>query len=172
MLHHTPLVLGSTQKIWAVRESVPASVWHLEEVRRAAKKRPMETSAAHQCTYGADYPKPRRLLSDAHGLLQLCYPGWPVRNKELYYLGPLPRTCGHEHPPLIGTNTNGGFKTGPTATYPIEMNQTLANLVFLHWLNQALTLAEGGTSNMDAEPAGERRAEDPALDLMPKGVET
>ena len=104
------------------RNGVPASVWHLEEVRRAAKKRRMETSAFHQCTYGADYPKPTRLLSDAHGLLQLGYPGWPVLNKELYYLGPLPRTCGHEHPPLIGTNTNGGFKTGPTATYPTEMN--------------------------------------------------
>ena len=82
------------------------------EVRRAAKKRRMETIAFHQCTYGADYPKPTRLLSDAHGLLQLGYPGWPVLNKELYYLGPLPRACGHEHPPLIGTNTNGGFKTG------------------------------------------------------------
>ena len=64
------------------------------------------------------------------------------------------------------------LKTGPTAAYPIEMNQMLANLVFLHWFNQALTPAEGVTNNMDAEPAGERRAEDPALDLVPKLAET
>ena len=169
---YTVCVWEHPEDLGRSRNGVPASVWQLEEVRRAAKKRRMETIAFHQCTYGADYPKPTRLLSDAHGLLQLGYPGWPVLNKELYYLGPLPRACGHERPPLIGTNTNGGFKTGPTAAYPIEMNQMLANLVFLHWFNQALTPAEGVTNNMDAEPAGERRAEDPALDLVPKLAET
>ena len=49
------------------RNGTPASVWQLEEVRKAATKRRMETIVFHQCTYGADYAKPTRLLSDAKG---------------------------------------------------------------------------------------------------------
>ena len=58
-------------------------------------------------------------------------------------MGPLPRHCGHEHPPLIGSTPQGGFTTGPTAAYPEAMNQMLASLVFDHWFNRAPTPLEG-----------------------------
>ena len=90
-----------------------------------------------------DYPKPTRLLSDADGLLQKGHPGWPSFNKDDYYLGPLPRHCGHQHPPLSGASAQGGFKTGPTAAYPLGMNQMLASLVFDHWFCRALAPLEG-----------------------------
>ena len=51
------------------RNGVPASIWQLEQLRSAAKRRGMETIVFHQCTCGANYPKPTRLLSDANGLL-------------------------------------------------------------------------------------------------------
>eukprot|EP00435_Cladocopium_sp_Y103_P023419 s974_g5.t1 len=135
------------------RNGIPASVWQLEELRQAAKRRKMETIAFHQCTYGANYPKPTRFLSDANGLLQLGFPGWPVLNGGLSCLGPLPRSCGHDHDPLIGANDAGGFKTGPTAAYPAEMNQMIAQLVFNHWHQQTPTPMEGEEATKPAEPA-------------------
>ena len=115
------------------RNGTPASVWQLEALRAVAKKRGMESVAFHQCTYGADYPKPTRFLSEADGLLQLGFSGWPILNKDLYYLGPLPRSCGHTHQALIGASDTGGFKTAPTATYPPQINEMIATLLFQHW---------------------------------------
>jgi hypothetical protein len=60
------------------RNGTPASVWQLEALRAVAKKRGMESIVFHQCTYGADYPKPTRFLSEADGLLQLGFSGWPI----------------------------------------------------------------------------------------------
>jgi hypothetical protein len=62
-------------------ERQPASVWQLEVLRTAARKRGMDTIAFHQCEYGADYPKPTRFLSDAKGLLQLGFGVGPSLTK-------------------------------------------------------------------------------------------
>ena len=161
------------------RNGTPASVWQLEALRKVAKKRGMDTIAFHQCTYGADYPKPTRFLSDARGLLQLGFGGWPTFNKDLYYLGPLPRTCGHSHQPLIGAEDGGGFKTGPTAAYPPEMNLMIASLLFNHWYQSQPTTPVGGgedqqqhgcamTGKVDEVDSCKTKTaaeEDPALEL-------
>eukprot|EP00435_Cladocopium_sp_Y103_P069710 s303_g33.t2 len=174
------------------RNGTPASVWQLAELRQAAKSRQMHTVAIHQCAYGADYPKPTRLLSDANGLLQVGFPGWPMLNKELYYLGPLPRSCGHNHDPLIGTNDSGQFKTAPTAAYPPRMNEMIATLVFNHWDRLPSTSAGGGKELQNARPSsssssshrpaagagveqlpagGDHRQEDPSLDLKGPSID-
>eukprot|EP00435_Cladocopium_sp_Y103_P008775 s235_g2.t1 len=163
------------------RNGTPASVWQLDELRQAAKRRKMETVAIHQCAYGADYPKPTRLLSDAHGLLQVGFHGWPVLNKDLYYMGPLPRACGQNHDPLIGTNEEGQFKTAPTAAYPPQMNNMIATLVFNHWLRALPSTSVGKGVEQSARsspkttaptpdpqptcPAMKVGQEDPSLDL-------
>eukprot|EP00435_Cladocopium_sp_Y103_P031679 s3830_g8.t1 len=117
------------------RNGVPASVWQLAELRAVAKRRHMETIVFHQCTYGADYPKPTRLLSDAHGLLQLGFAGWPVLNKELYYMGPLPRHC--------GLDAYGGGTTTPSAS----------------------PTTEGGAEEASKAAALKRAVQDPSEDL-------
>eukprot|EP00435_Cladocopium_sp_Y103_P020454 s3417_g5.t1 len=114
----TVCVWEHPEDLGRARNGTPAGVWQLPELRKVARRRNMETIVFHQCMYGADYPKPTRLLGDAYGLLQLGFARWPVLNKDLYYMGPLPRHCGHDHPPLSGTSDNGGFKTQPTAAYP------------------------------------------------------
>ena len=94
----TVCVWEHPEDLGRARNGVPASVWQLEEVRKVAKQRHMDTVVFHQCTYRADCPKPTRLLSDARGLIQKGYPGWPVVNKEGLYFGPFPRSCGHDNP--------------------------------------------------------------------------
>ena len=159
------------------RNGTPASVWQLDALRKVARQRGMDTIAFHQCTYGADYPKPTRFLSDAAGLLQLGFGGWPILSKDLYYLGPLPRSCGHSHQALIGASDKGGFKTGPTAAYPPQMNEMIATLLFKSWhKNQHPTpcgrgvgrCAEAGMEEVRAERE-ERPAEDPAMELADRG---
>ena len=179
----TVCVWERPEDLGRARNGVPANIWQLDQLRSAAKKRGMDTIVFHQCTYGANYPKPTRLLSDADGLLQKGHPGWPTFNEEGYYLGPLPRNCGHQHPPLIRSNpqlVKEALKTGPTAAYPVAMNQMLAELVFNHWLNRTLTPAEGG---LEGSPAGsghqngsqketpqERQVtQDPSLELAQPG---
>ena len=132
------------------RNGTPASVWQLEALRAVAKKRGMESIVFHQCTYGADYPKPTRFLSEADGLLQLGFSGWPILSKDLYYLGPLPRSCGHAHRALIGANDTGGFKTAPTAAYPPQMNEMIATLLFQHWHKHLPPMPDGGGVEKDA----------------------
>ena len=119
------LAPGETVCLWEhpedlgrARNGTPASMWQLEALRKVAKKRGMDTIAFHQCTYGADYPKPTRFLSDARGLLQLGFGGWPTFNKDLYYLGPLPRSCGHSHQPLIGAEDGGGLQDSAYSGLP------------------------------------------------------
>ena len=41
----------------------------------SGKKKSMESIVFHQCTYGADYPKPAKFLSEADGFLQLGFSG-------------------------------------------------------------------------------------------------
>ena len=44
---------------------------------------------------------------------------------------------------MIGVTSQGGFKTGLTAAYPLKMNQMLAHLVFDHWISRTPTPLEG-----------------------------
>ena len=170
--HQTICLWEHPEDLGRARNGTPASVWQLEALRTAAKKRGMDTIAFHQCEYGADYPKPTRFLSDAKGLLQLGFGGWPVFNKDLYYLGPLPRSCGHSHQPLIGTENGGGFKTGPTAAYPPAMNNMIASLLFNDWIQRQPTAPVGGGESQPSYARADRREtqkkgsdEDPALEL-------
>lgn len=181
--------LGSTLVLRCVEvlEIAPKSTvcaWeHPEDLGRARngvpaqEKRNGDYSFLNQCEFGADYLKPTRLLSDAHGVLAVGHPGWPTFNKEDYYMGPLPRSCGHSHPPLIGTQQAGGFKTGPTAAYPPGMNQMLAKLLFEHWYNKPLTPSEGRDSTRTSTRSStiaeaDRKAEDPSKEEEAVGTPT
>ena len=87
--------------------------------------------AFHQCAYGADHRKPTRMAGTWHGLRTLGVAGWPRLDRAQRYRGPLSRTCGHKHTPLIGTDENGDFRTAPTAAYPPELCKALASLAVL-----------------------------------------
>ena len=167
------------ENLGRTRNGLPASVWQLAELRAAAKARSMSTIALHQCVYGADYSKPTRLLADLPGLRLLGFPGWPQLNKEGWYLGPLPRSCGHAHPPLIGADLEGNFKTSPTAAYPPDLCKAIADLIWkYHISGSALTPPEGGCETPLAGPnktdkGEEEEVQDPSQELwIPETVPT
>ena len=83
--------------------------------------------ALHQCAYGSDFRKPTRFTGTWHDLPSLGFVGWPVF-KNGQYAGPLPRKCGHQHPPLVGRDSTGAFKTAPTAAYGPGLCKALAVL--------------------------------------------
>ena len=68
---------------------------------------------------GAPMPVPRsrpqeptRLFSDIGSLADFGRMGWPRFDSRDYYVGPLPKECGHRHKQrMIGKNRRGGFHT-------------------------------------------------------------
>ena len=67
-----PQDLGST------RNGVPASIWHLAQIRRLQDLNPdMVSVAGHQCQLKVDYSKPTRLYSDIPKIADFGKVGWP-----------------------------------------------------------------------------------------------
>ena len=129
LLEH-PEDLGRTHR------RTPASIFQLTEVREAHQGHNFVSVAGHQCQFkGCDRKKPTRMLSDIMGIAKFGYPGWPTFDPAGYYMGPLPRDCGHIHnQAMIGRNSRGGFNTAPTAAYPPGMCRFIAVEIFKEWI--------------------------------------
>ena len=94
----------------------PCAIWSREDLLQMAKSTGAFTAAIYQCAFGRDSPKPTRLLGTLPGLQSLPCKGWPRKDSKGFYLGPLPRGCGHRHSAkLIGKTDLGGFKTSGSA---------------------------------------------------------
>ena len=93
----------------------PASIWVWEESRSALERCHAATVVFHRCTCAAPCAKPTRLAGTWPNLGRLGYVGWPNVDAQGRCRGPLPRHCRHDHPPLIGLDDAGDFKTSPTA---------------------------------------------------------
>ena len=92
------------------------------------------TGAFSQCAWhiGLPYKKPTRLLTDLALLEVDLYTGWPSMDAEGWYLGPVPKDCGHNnHSPLIqrADQPSGVFQTSGTGSYPWGMCMTLARAI-------------------------------------------
>ena len=84
-----PEDLGTTPR------GCPASVWQLQQVRKAYSEFPCTTAAGYQCQFdGVDYAKPTRILTNIMSLKSFGYVGWPTFDKDGWYTGPLPDSCG------------------------------------------------------------------------------
>ena len=76
----------------------PASIWQLPEIRKAFGDSTHWCVGGHQCQYpGVDRRKPTRLLSDLVGVADFGIDKWPSFDQAGYYVGPLPKDCGHKH---------------------------------------------------------------------------
>ena len=111
---------------------VPASIWQDERLRELVRQCHGHSGALHQCRYeGALSSKPTRLASNLPNFADLVVLGWPGFVSLDVYRGPLPRSCGHAHPPLIGMDPRTNeFRTTPSAVYPPGMCQDIAQMVF------------------------------------------
>ena len=146
---HVPWLLEHPEFLGACPKGVPASVWMLEEFQSLVQKFSTSTAVFHQCTFGADFPKPTRVAGTWSGMRDLGYNGWPMLDKHLRYRGPLPRSCGHNHQALIGQDEDGAFLTKPTAAYPPGLCAALAQMA-----QQTVrgSIAKGGGSSSIVEP--------------------
>lgn len=114
-----PEDLGSAQR------GVPASVWALPEMRQLATY----IAVRNRCDFGCEEPrKPTRWAGNVEQLLCLGTPGWPVLDSQVRYLGPL-QPCGHRHSQLLGAAAPGTFRTAPTAAYPPQLCQVVAQVI-------------------------------------------
>ena len=107
-------VLEHPEDLGVARHGFPASIWQLPEVR-ALHRTGFRSAALHQCRFGADYPKPTRLLSNAASLASLGLVQDPRFDPDGKYVGPLSRRCGHRHPKQLIGRSAGQFATAPSA---------------------------------------------------------
>ena len=117
----------------ALHQGVPASIWQIDELRKAFGVNESTTVAGWQCQFpDTDYPKPTRLYSDIPGIASFGRVGWPILDANHQPRGPLPRYCGHNHKAkTIGVDeATGGFHISPTAAYPEGMCAWIAKLIF------------------------------------------
>ena len=123
LLEH-PEFLGTTPR------GTPASVWTWAYSRKFFEQNAVATVVFHQCAFGAPYAKPTRLAGTWPNLGTLGFRGWPQLDRNGCYRGPLPKSCGHDHPPLLGFLEDGTFATAPTAAYPSGLCRALALLAW------------------------------------------
>ena len=141
----------------------PASVWQLPETRTSFGNAEFTTIAFHQCRFGVDRAKPTRIFTDVMGFKDEGHVGWPTFDAAGYYLGPLPRSCGHRHKEkTIGQNGKGGFNISHTAAYPPQMCEWIARVAFEDWLksprSQGVDPAFGTGNSSAARPGPEQRS--------------
>ena len=123
-----PEDLGTTDDL-----QQPASIFAMEELHKLCQQTGAITAAFHQCPWGAPSSKPTRVVStlDLEADSSNClYHSWPKFDKKGFYLGPLPRKCGHNHKALLGRTADGSaFKTSASASYPAAMCQWIVSMI-------------------------------------------
>ena len=113
----------------------PASIWQWPEILDLIVCARATCFAIYQCEFGADFPKPTRILASLPSFIRNPpkFASLPIFNTHGQYLGPLPKHCPHhnQHKQLIGKDeATGQWKTGPAAAYPPQMCQWLASAIF------------------------------------------
>ena len=160
-------ILEHPEDLGRMERGEPASIWQLPEIRSAFGDLPCVSVAGHQCQFpGVDRKKPTRLYSDILSIGDFGFIGWPRFDSRGYYLGPLPRACGHSRHKqrTIGRNRKGGFNTSPFAAYPPGMCIFLALRIFKDFVDRHKSSDGGGedharrTLRLMANTAKARRA--------------
>ena len=123
----------------------PASVWQLEEMRAFVVNGNACTFAIYQCNFGAESPKPTRLMTSLSQALSFPFQGFPTFSSQGHYEGPLPSDCTHSYheKQLIG-KSDGAWRTAASAAYPPGLCKWLASLIVSR-MGQAFSEAEAMT---------------------------
>ena len=133
--HRIAVVFEHPVDLGSYSLGTPASVFQLERLRGVVKNQAWSTFAFHQCDFKALSSKPTRLVTNVGALSS--FKGWPVFDKNDNYLGPLPKSCGHLHEPLVDAAGKSKDRLTDSAAYPAELNKWLAEQVVI-WLSRLL----------------------------------
>ena len=111
-------LLEHPEDLGLVEGEHPGSIWQWEELQELLVSASALTFAIHQCQFGALFPKPTRLLTNARVEDSRCHFGLPRFDKCSKYIGPLSRSCGHHHEHKLIGKTQEKWNTAPSAAYP------------------------------------------------------
>ena len=122
-------LLEHPEDLGAVNGERPGSIWQWPEILDLISFCNATCFAIHQCAFGAATPKPTRLATDVRVDDNRCFLSMPIFDAEGFYVGPLPRDCGHFHEQKLIGKAGDKWKTGPSAAYPADMCQFIAGLI-------------------------------------------
>ena len=162
-------LLEHPEDLGKVHDEVPGTIWQWDEVPNLFAWCGGFTCAVHQCTFGAPTSKPTRLMTNFVLNDLRCHPGFPQFDSSFRYLGPLPKSCGHVHESKLVGKQNNQWKTGPSAAYPPDMCQFIAEAIFV----AVASFGGGGeTGDTATEPLNNSMATEPwpsnSWDLLPE----
>eukprot|EP00435_Cladocopium_sp_Y103_P050988 s1843_g15.t1 len=122
-------ILEHPEDLGTVQGEQPGSIWQWDELLDLIPKLNAVTFAIHQCMFGGLTPKPTRFLTNLHVDDKRCYMSLPKFDKSGFYVGPLPRFCGHEHSHKLIGKTASKWNTAPSASYPPGLCRFLASII-------------------------------------------
>ena len=153
-------ILEHPEDLGVVDDEHPGSIWQWQEVLELIPKCNACCFAIHQCRFGAITPKPTRLLTNLQVTDPRCHKSLPKFDRLGFYKGPLPRKCGHRHSHTLIGKTGTRWNTSPSAAYPPQMCQFLADLI----LHAAASFGGGKEkSNHVHSPRGTKRGSTASL---------
>ena len=131
------------------------------------------TAAGHQCQFGVDRAKPTRIWSDILSLRAFGFEGWPIFDEEGWYIGPLPKSCGHDHKErTIGKTPDGqAFNISPSAAYPPKMCEFLAWHFFKAWEEFIIATCGRGVSSVKSRDIDPEQSSSSLKEVVPESKE-
>ena len=136
-------LLEHPKDLGAVQGESRGTIWQWDEVLDLLSFKGVCTFALHQCHFGADTPKPTRLMTSLPIQDSRCYFSLPQIDENGSYKGPLPRDCGHFHQQKLIGKSGDSWKTSPSAAYPEGMCDFLATQIL-----SAHAPSGGGNKNL------------------------
>ena len=157
-------LLEHPEDLGLVEGEHPGSIWQWEELQELLVQSAAVTFAIHQCQFGALYPKPTRLLTNAHVDDPSCHFGLPKFDKNSKYIGPLSQSCGHHHQHKLIGKTQEKWNTAPSAAYPEKLCRFIVQMI----LDSCSHSPDGrGVKNLKRKAGGQDTptASPPVIDL-------
>lgn len=95
--HQGFFILEHPEDLGTVRGERPGSIWQWDELLDMVPRLGAVCFAVHQCQFGAPTPKPTRFLVNFKVDDPRCFIALPTFDARGFYVGPLPKECGHHH---------------------------------------------------------------------------
>ena len=151
LLHNGHFLLEHPEDLGQVRGECPGTIWQWDEVLDLLTFSGVSTFALHQCMFGGKTPKPTRFMTSLPVQDSRCFMQLPRFDSAGFYVGPLPRDCGHHHDDKLIGKTESGWKTSPSAAYPPGLCEFLAEKILSAWAASG----GGGNKNLPAKRKAE-----------------
>ena len=117
----------------------PGSMWQFPQHYELMEMEDVKSVALAQIDFGAESPKPTRLLMRTYSQLHPeMYEGPPQLDEDGFYVGPLPRKQG---PQLIGRQ-GAAFRTSAAAQWPAALCQWVAEAIVDSFLKNRVSHRE------------------------------